>query len=100
MLLLTYLVQDAVDNALGSNSFPVFVFPLIVLVMFILYAPTMPRLYPVRFAEKFRPGILARAIISGLLSHWQLSMCWPWFILVWPDDTLDDDGTMGCIPVI
>jgi len=66
ILLLTYLVQDVVDNALGSNTFPVFIFPLIVLVMFILYAPTMPRLYRVRFKEKFRPDISENELYEQL----------------------------------
>jgi hypothetical protein len=66
ILLLTYLVQDVVDNALGSNTFPVFIFPLIVLVMFILYAPTMPRLYRVRFKEEFRPDISENELFEQL----------------------------------
>lgn len=66
LLILTLLIQDTMDQVLGPYTFPVFVFPLIVLVMFILYAPTLPGLYKVQFHGKFRPDISPDAL-HGLL---------------------------------
>jgi hypothetical protein len=66
LLLLTLLVQGTLDEVLGPNTFPVFVLPLLVLVMFILYSPTLPRLYRYQFQGKFRPEITEDAL-HGLL---------------------------------
>jgi hypothetical protein len=68
LFLLAYLVQDTIDIVLGAYSFPVFIFPLIVLAMFILYAPTMPRLYRVQFSGKFRRDIGEKEL-NGLLTE-------------------------------
>ena len=66
LALLTYLVQETFDKVLGPYSFPVFIFPLLVLVMFILYAPTLPKLYRFHLQGKFRHDISEDAL-QGLL---------------------------------
>ena len=66
--LLSFRVQGLVDDVLGAYTFPVFIFPLIVLVMFVLYGPTLARLYRVQFDGKFRPGI-PESELRGLLTE-------------------------------
>lgn len=66
LLLLTLLVQNTLDDVLGPHTFPIFVLPLLVLVMFILYSPTLPGLYRFQFQGKFRPDISEDAL-HGLL---------------------------------
>jgi hypothetical protein len=66
--LLSFTIQGPVDRVLGPYTFPVFIFPLIVLAMFVLYGPTLARQYRVQFDGKFRPGI-PEDELRGLLTE-------------------------------